>query len=234
MAKRDDYGTVYFVEEGPGGHIKIGFTTARDSGLRRASGQTFNSSLLVEVGAISGYLATEAAIKDFLQDHCIRGEWFEREPALAVYRRLDVSSLPKSFAPLQGICHSLAAAGDLLEPSKHVPDDEGHDGSLPIEFVIADDLIRSYASDLQVSRPDLPLPLKAWLVRQRGRDSPIGDLGDFAFFERAFPTVGTLVHYAEYVHVHAHTNGVYRALIDSWGECAAAVSELNDWRKLAL
>ncbi len=78
----------------------------------------------------------------------------------------------------------------------------------------------------------MPLPLKTWLVRQRERDCHIGDLGELAFYERQFPQVGTLVDYAVYLHVHAHAEGIYRALIDAWTECADAVSGLNDRRKL--
>ena len=75
---------VYFVEAGVGGPIKVGWTA--DSLYDRITAlQTGNPLRLDPVAAFRGDLWREGLVHRLLGADRIRGEWFERRPALDLF-----------------------------------------------------------------------------------------------------------------------------------------------------
>lgn len=71
---------VYFMEAGPGGHIKIG--TAVNPQARVRDLQTGNASRLAILASFPGGEAEEAELHRRFASAKLHGEWFERTPDL--------------------------------------------------------------------------------------------------------------------------------------------------------
>lgn len=213
--KVDPYGVVYFVGASTSGPVKIGFTTDRTAESRVAQLQTGSHEKLVILGTIEAGPAVERAIHSVLSAHSVRGEWFEREPALALYARLNdnKTSYYGKFArrlmlsaDAYLVCEQTAAA---------------------IEFKVARDLIFDIARELSNVNTDDPLPFRSWLKNQSERDDPTGDLAkDFAD-GRAFPDVGNLETYLAFIDATGSHASMTRALVDAWIECDMSLSRLK-------
>ncbi len=76
---------VYFIQEHPGGNIKIG--VALDVEARCALLQIGNSRELRVVGMIPGSYETERKIHDEFESAWVRGEWFRPTAALLLLLR---------------------------------------------------------------------------------------------------------------------------------------------------
>lgn len=81
-----DLGWIYFVEASPDSPIKVGW--ASDIAKRVAALQTAHWQELRVVGQVPGDQPAEAEAHYELRPHRLRGEWFEREAALALLERL--------------------------------------------------------------------------------------------------------------------------------------------------
>lgn len=78
--------SVYFVQSGPGGRIKIGYSPYPER--RIAYIQRYNGQELITLAVIEGSRGLEHALHQLLADHRAHGEWFEPAPAvLDVVRR---------------------------------------------------------------------------------------------------------------------------------------------------
>jgi hypothetical protein len=71
---------VYFIEDGPGGDIKIG--RSHRVGDRRSDLQTATPRLLRVLGHVNGGPTMEAILRDRFRAHRIHGEWFRRNDEL--------------------------------------------------------------------------------------------------------------------------------------------------------
>lgn len=77
-----DWGWIYFIQEGFGGPIKIGFS--RNPEWRIPSLQTGNSNELRLLGKFRGTKRDEMAFHKAFLEYRIRGEWFK--PILTLLR----------------------------------------------------------------------------------------------------------------------------------------------------
>lgn len=75
-------GLVYFVGARERWPVKIGWTECKDPSARIPSLQTGAWEHLVCLGSFGGTEADERAAHEALAAYHVRGEWFEREPAL--------------------------------------------------------------------------------------------------------------------------------------------------------
>lgn len=213
--KIDPYGVVYFVGAAESGPVKVGFTTDRTVESRLAQLQTGSHEKLVVLGAVDAGPAVERAIHNVLSTHLVRGEWFEREPALALFARLnDTTSLSYgSFA------RRLMFSADIYLTSGRAEES--------IEYRVASDLVSDIARELANVNVDNPLPFRSWLKCQTERDDPTGDLAkDFAT-NSAFPDVGNLEIYLAFIIATDSHAAVTRTVIEAWIECDMAVSSLR-------
>jgi hypothetical protein len=88
---------VYFIRAGEDGPIKIGF--ADDAATRLRELQTGNHLDLRIVATREGGRTQEALLHDYLDEDCIRGEWFRpTERVLAVVGGAEVPSPPEQQA----------------------------------------------------------------------------------------------------------------------------------------
>lgn len=68
--------TVYFIQAGPGGPIKIGYT-ARSGAHRLRESQTGQHRELILLVEAAGTREDEAGLHGLFRDRRVRGEWFE-------------------------------------------------------------------------------------------------------------------------------------------------------------
>jgi len=87
------FGVVYFVGPKHTGPVKIGFTADQDVVSRLKQLQTGSHEELVVIGKIDGGPSVERAIHNFLSPHLVRGEWFDRQAALALLARFERKTL---------------------------------------------------------------------------------------------------------------------------------------------
>jgi len=213
--KINPYGVVYFVGAAESGPIKVGFTTDRTIESRLAQLQTASHEKLIVHGKVDAGPAVERAIHSVLSTHLVRGEWFEREPALALFARLDgsTSSSHGRFA------RRLMFSADIYLTSNRT--DES------IEYRVASDLVSDIARELANVNTDNPLPFRSWLKCQTERDDPTGDLAkDFAT-NSTFPDVGNLETYLSFIIATDSRAAVTRTIIEAWIECDMAISGLR-------
>ena len=211
----DLYGVVYFVGAETSGPVKVGFTTDNTVMSRLAQLQTASHERLVVLGSVYAGPTVERAIHNLLHAHWVRGEWFDREPALAVLARLnDTATYPPS-----AFVSRLMRASDLFMVCDKA--DES------IECKVAGDLVYDVARVLSTVNTDKPLPFRSWLKHQIERDDPTGDLAkDFAS-DFLFPTVGKLETYLTYVADGRGDPAITRAMITAWIECDIAIAGIK-------
>jgi hypothetical protein len=213
--KLDPYGVVYFVGAAESGPVKVGFTSDRTVESRLAQLQTGSHEHLVVLGAVDAGPAVERAIHNVLSAHTVRGEWFEREPALALFARLNDTTT----SPYGKFARRLMRSADV-----YLACDQAEES---IEYRVASDLVFDIARELANVNTDNPLPFRSWLNGQVERDDPTGDLAkDFAG-NSAFPDIGNLETYLAFVAANGSHAAVTRALIEAWIECDMAVSSLR-------
>jgi Meiotically up-regulated gene 113 len=213
--KTEPYGIVYFIGAAEAGPVKIGFTADRTAGSRLAQLQTGSHEALVVLGTVEAGPAVERAIHKVLNAHCIRGEWFERESALALCSRLNETASRHSG----DFIRRLMRAADMYLVCDQV------DGS--IESKVASSLVFNIAHELQNVNTDKPLPFQSWLKGQVDRDDPTGDLAkDFAN-SATFPGVGNLETYLAFIEETEGNAAMIRAVMDAWIECDLAVVGLK-------
>lgn len=212
----ESYGTVYFIGLQDAGPVKIGFTASQDVHSRLKQLQIGNSGELVVLGKIDAGPGIERTIHSFLSPHIVRGEWFEREAALTLLARLKSRRLAHGE---NDFYERLLFCMEQL-----VPDEE--DSFL--ETRVARDLIRDMAWTLSNVDTENPLPFLAWLLLQRERDDPIGDLANDALRDPDFPKLGNLVNYLVYVTSKTTEPAVTRTVLEAWIECDIATFRLQD------
>lgn len=213
--KIDSYGVVYFVGAAESGPVKIGFTTDRTAASRLAQLQTASHEKLIVLGTVEAGPATERAIHKFLSAHLVRGEWFEREPTLVLFARLtDTSSLPHS-----SFSRRLMFSADSSLTSNR------RDESLLLR--VACDLVTDISRELSNVNTDEPLPFRSWLKFQVERNDSTGDLARDFSADCAFPDVGNLETYLEFIVSTNSRAALTRAVIDAWIECNVKISELR-------
>lgn len=211
----DPYGVVYFIGAKTSGPIKIGFTTDNTVASRLTQLQTAAHEKLIVFGRVSAGPAVERAIHNLLHAHLVRGEWFEREPALAILTRLnDTTTYHHS-----NFVSRLMRSADLFLVCNQAEDS--------IECKVARDLVSDVARDLSTVNTDKPLPFRAWLKHQTERDDPIGDLAkDFAN-DLKFPSVENLETYLTHVIDVGLHSAITRTIVSAWIECDMAVTNLK-------
>ena len=209
------YGVVYFVGAQGAGPVKVGFTSDRTVLSRLSQLQTGTHEELVVLGRIEASPAVERAIHSLLASHSVRGEWFDREPALAIFTRLnDTTSHGRSE-----FVSRLAHASDIYLNC------EAENDSL--EFKVAADLVYDVARDLAYVNTENPLPFRSWLKNQAERDDPTGDLAkDFAS-DSQFPGLGNLETYLSFLVKRGVRSAVTRTMIEAWIECDLAISGIK-------
>ena len=218
----DRYGKVYFIGDEDLGPIKIGFSSQSDLKLRLGQLQTASPSRLEIIGSFNGYVKNEQKVHRFLAPHRLRGEWFDREAALAVYNCI----CSKRTVPDSEFVEDLFyATSSVHDPRKSSDEDEDDEDTL--SFSVAHDLLHAYYSTLRGATPDEPLPLRAWLLFQVERDDAMGDLAKDAKDDFKFPTVASLPGYLEYIRYFAGSSAVTRTVVDAWVECRNAIFTLD-------
>jgi hypothetical protein len=218
----DRYGKVYFVGDGDLGPVKIGFSSQSDLKSRLGQLQTASPNQLEIIGSFDGYVKNEQKVHRFLAPHRLRGEWFEREAALAVYNCICSKRTMPNSTFVEDLFY---AASSVHDPRKSSEEDEADEDSLP--FHVAHELLSAYYSTIKGSAPDQPLPLRAWLLSQTERDCPTGDLAKDVKDDPGFPAVASLPEYLEYIRYVASSSAVTRTVVDAWVECRNAILALD-------
>jgi hypothetical protein len=85
IAPKERDGLVYFVQAGPRGPIKVGWS--QDVERRIAELQTANAAKLVLLGTVSGTLETEAALHARFSHLRLEAEWFRNSPEIHEFLR---------------------------------------------------------------------------------------------------------------------------------------------------
>lgn len=216
---KESYGIVYFIGPKDSGAVKIGYTANRDAEKRLAQLQTGSAEKYVVLGTVDAGPLVERAIHDLLAPHSVRGEWFEREAALALLGHMKDQTISSAG---QRFWVALADA--------RVGMDESEDEKTPQEALAArvvSDLIHDKLREI-ISLPIAqPIPFRAWLLGQQHRDDPTGDLAKDIARDPSFPGLGTLEDYLRYVTDKMSNPSVTRAVFDGWIECVLAVKSLR-------
>lgn len=208
----DTYGTVYFIGPEKEGPVKIGFTSDRNPIGRLRQLQTGHPESLLVLGVVESSLATERAIHKFLTLHLVRGEWFEREPTLALLRRLEFHTLGhnSTFARQMTFLTDRLLISDTSSP----------------QIMLARHLVADMANRLMAINTAMPLPFRSWLLLQAVREDPIGDLAKDVAGDIDFPSVGTLADYSIYFENKDPRPAEVRAMLDAWIECDTVAANL--------
>jgi hypothetical protein len=214
--KEERYGKIYFIGSRSSGPIKIGFSGQSDLKSRLSQLQTSSPEHLEILGSFSGYLKNERKVHDFLALHRLRGEWFERDAALAVCNYFKTEKKNNKFA---------GELSDVAWSLDGVKDDEYDDDSYeePLAVAVGRALLLDYWERLWKSYPDEPLPFRAWLLTQAERDHATAELANDCKHDPRFPAVASLPEYLQHV---SGSWEVTRTVIDAWVECHAAVFSL--------
>lgn len=218
----DRYGKIYFIGSRTSGPVKIGFSGQSDLKSRLSQLQTSSPEHLEILGSFSGYIKNEKKVHDFLAPHRLRGEWFEREAALAVHNCICSKRTTPDSAFVEDLYY---ASSSVHDPRRSSEEDEADEDTL--SFSVAHDLLHDYYSTLRGATPDEPLPFRAWLLPQTERDDPTGDLAKDVKIDSEFPAVASLLEYLEYIRYLAGSSAVTRTVVDAWVECRNAIFTLD-------
>lgn len=85
VAPKERDGVVYFVQAGPGGPIKVGWT--QDVDRRISELQTANAKKLVLLGTVSGTMETEASLHARFSHLRLEAEWFRDSAEIHTFLR---------------------------------------------------------------------------------------------------------------------------------------------------
>lgn len=220
MTSRDEsYGVVYFIGPKDTGPIKIGYTANRDAEKRLAQLQTGSAEKYIVLGTVDAGPFVERAIHDLLAPHLVRGEWFEREAALALLGHMRDQTIS---AAGERFWISLADAQIGSEQSE-----EAVSPQQALAARVVSDLVHDKLREI-ISLPIAqPIPFRAWLIGQQQRDDPTGDLAKDIARDASFPALGTLEDYLRYITETMSNPSVTRAVFDAWIECVLAVKSLR-------
>jgi hypothetical protein len=213
--KDEAEGVVYFIGHGKTGPVKIGFTADLDPMPRLRQLQTGSPEQLKVLGIISAYASIERKIQSLLAPHNIRGEWFDREAAISVLRRLkNKESFHRS--------HFVDKLWSISIESIH--QEEEDEEALHVE--VARNLIQDVREQLSRVNTEQPLPFRSWLITQSSRDHATGDLARDAIKDPEFPSVGSLADYLRYIKSVSYSPTAIRTTIEAWIECDLAIRRL--------
>jgi len=213
--KDEAEGVVYFIGHGKTGPVKIGFTADLDPMPRLRQLQTGSPEQLEVLGKIPAFASIERKIQALLAPHNIRGEWFEREAAISVLRRL---MNKESF-------HRSDFVDQLLTISiKSIHQENDDEEALHLD--VARSLIQDVREQLSRVNTEQPLPFRCWLMTQSTSDHATGDLARDMIQDPEFPPVGSLGDYLCYIKSVTYSSAVIRATIDAWIECDLAIRSL--------
>jgi hypothetical protein len=225
----EPYGVVYFIGHGSSGPVKVGFTANRDVTQRLRQLQIGTPEPLEVLGTVLAYPSIERTIQVFLRPHSIRGEWFEREPALMILRRLEVTDNSHRSSLVEEL-QCLIVQNPQLSPEEEAEE------SLAVR--VAGDILHDLRHELSSVNTERPLPFRAWLSAQNHRKDPTGDLARDAQKDPRFPAIGSLRDYLTFITERSTYAAVTRTVIHAWIECDLAVSRLAyrdqdvlDWDK---
>jgi hypothetical protein len=160
---------------------------------------------------VRGTASTEQRIHEILGMHRMRGEWFHREPALALFDRFNCQP---QFGNLY--------FGGMLERMIDLPynilaedcsDDE------PLEVGVCRRLLLDIVSEMRQVNTQLPLPFLSWLKCREAKDDCISDLAHDALSDCNFPRIGNLEDYLGYISGHTIDPAVTRTMVEAWMEC---------------
>ena len=216
--KNLDYGIVYFIGPKDSGHVKVGYTSTLKAEQRLAQLQTGSAESYVVLGTVDGGPIIERAIHELLAPHRVRGEWFEREAALAVLSHLKNDG----GGNIERFGMALADTRTRLEQSEweSAPQDD-------LAARVAADLISDRVHEILALPIGKAIPLRAWLRQQQDRDDPTGDLAKDVKGDAGFPSLGSLEDYLRYITGRMSNPSVTRAVLDAWIECSLAIKALR-------
>jgi hypothetical protein len=215
----ESYGVVYFIGPKNTGPVKIGYTANRDAEKRRMQLQTGSAEEYLVLGMIDAGPVVERAIHELLALHRVRGEWFEREAALALLSHLKDQPL-SSAGERFWIALADARRGAEQPEVERTPQEE-------LAARVVSDLVSDKLREI-ISLPIAhPIPLRAWLLGQQHRDDSTGDLAKDMARDPTFPPLGTLEDYLRYITDKMSNSSVTRAVFDAWIECVLAIKSLR-------
>lgn len=221
MASRNEsFGVVYFIGPETDGPVKIGYTANRDAERRLAQLQTGSAEQYVVLGTVDAGPVVERAIHDLLAPHRQRGEWFERQAALAVLAHMkDQTPRPSTGERFWIAMTDARMSLDDIEQER-----------TPQEALAArviSDLIHDKLGELVRLPISRPVPFRAWLLGRQEQDDPTGDLAKDVAQDPGFPALGTLEDYLRYITDKMSNSSVTRAVFDAWIECVVAIKGLQ-------
>ena len=224
----DKNGLVYFIGNDREGPVKIGFTSHEDPVVRLRQLQTASPYKLSVLGFIRGTVAKEQAIHAFLSNDNLRGEWFKREPALAIFEHLNTRNQPcERKDEFLGKLWSIAIE---IGDNDWITGETLENYSEPIASITARHVLLNMLSTFRSCNAEKPLPLLTWLIDQYNRDDEIGDLAKDACSDSNFPSIGSVSDYINYI---AYQSGygtkpaVTVAVINAWICCQQAILHIN-------
>jgi hypothetical protein len=227
-ANNDCAGTVYFIGNANSGPVKIGFTSHSDPKHRLSQLQTASPDTLKVLGEIGGTIKVERRIHSFLLFHNVRGEWFEREPALALLNHLLTRQTKHVMENFDLEKWSDSFRDKLFNIAFKI---EGPSNTEDKEKLLATNVARHVLLDListfNFCKSEKPLPFLAWLFTMKDIDTATGDLARDALLDESFPSVGSLTDYLSYGMEVSGKKEVTRAIIDAWVECQQAIMQLD-------
>lgn len=218
-SQSESYGVVYFIGPKDTGPVKIGYTANPDAEKRRVQLQTGSAEEYLVLGMIDAGPVVERAIHELLAPHRVRGEWFEREAALALLSHM--KDQPISTAGERFWIALADANASANQPEvERTPQEE-------LAARVVADLLHDKLREI-ISLPIAhPIPLRAWLLIQQHRDDPTGDLAKEVARDSTFPPIGTLEAYLAHITDKMSNPSVTRAVFDAWIECALAAKSLR-------
>lgn len=206
--------------------VKIGFTMRENLRLRVQELQTAYPYELHLLSWIRGSMKDEQKIHAFLGAHRLSGEWFDREPALALMSRLvrlfpsSSCSKPELINDLDRICFWIMCLPDSDEFAYN----HGGQGVEEFPALIAGSLLNDWLIQIKESHPEIPLPLVAWLKSRENEDTAIGDLARDCAIDPGFPCVGTLEDYLRhldrYIVPTREGSALTRTIVEAWINCS--------------
>jgi hypothetical protein len=217
-------GLIYFIGNDQKGPVKIGFTSHSDPSKRLRQLQTASPDTLSVLGSIGGTIEQEKEIHAFLMHNNIRGEWFERGPALAMFQHLRCGGIVSLGDNI--FFNRLWHVAIEIKDKEWTANDSSHEDLESIAEITARNILLDTVARLRCCRGERPLPLLAWLIDQVHRKDVIGDLAKRACNDYDFPSAGSVFDYINYVASSPRYlvyPAVIRAIINSWIECRQAI-----------
>lgn len=206
----DGYRLIYCIGQEDTGLVKIG-VTSNSLKARLSQIQVGSPELLVILGCVRGTSGTEQRIHEILGMHRMRGEWFHREPALALFDRFN-------YQPQFGTFYFGGILERMIDLPYNIPVEDYSDDE-PLEVGVCRRLLLDIMSEIRKVNTQLPLPLLSWLKCREAKDDCISHLADDALNDCNFPSLGNLEDYLGYIANRTIDPAVTRAMLEAWMEC---------------